>query len=85
MDIYNFVNLSYEDQWEAIFNQGRPITTYESIDCKYILYSISNFYVDIELCPIRGTILGNSAFEKGPKLEKYLIETDNLTNLFRFD
>jgi len=78
MDIYEFVNLSYEDQWEAIFNQGRPITTFESIDCKYILYSISNFFVDVELCPIEGTILGNSVFEKGPKLEKYLGEIDYL-------
>ncbi len=82
MDINQYLELSYEDQWEAIFNRGKPITSFESVDCKYILYAISNFFVDIELCPIEGTIIGKSAFIKGPKLEKYLNEKRELLRLY---
>ena len=82
MDINQSLELSYEDQWEAIFNRGKPITSFESVDCKYILYANSNFYVDIELCPIEGTIIGKSAFTRGPKLEKYLNETEHHLTLF---
>lgn len=33
MGIYDFLALSYEEQWDALWDKGIYLTSYRSIDC----------------------------------------------------
>lgn len=72
MGIYEYLALSKEEQWDVLWDQGVFLTSYKSIDCSFQLYAIERFYVELELCPLNGTILEMGLFVHGKKINKYL-------------
>ncbi len=76
MGIYDFLALSHEEQWDALWDKGIYLTSYRSIDCYFQLYALDRFYVELELCPIRETIWSMGVFVHGKKMDKYLADID---------
>lgn len=76
MGIYEFLALSNEEQWDAFWDQGMYLTSYKSIDCYFQLYALGKFFVELELCPIKESILHMGVFVHGKKMDKYLDDAD---------
>ncbi|MFD2101312.1 hypothetical protein [Flagellimonas iocasae] len=74
MELYDYLALDNDEQWDVLWDEGVYLTSYKSIDCSYRLYAINKFYVEVEMCVTRDIILGMGVFVEGKKLEKYLIE-----------
>ncbi len=72
MGLYEYLTLSNEEQWDLLWDKGVHLTSYKSIDCSYRLYAIDRFFVEVEMCPVKDTILGMGVFKKGKKLDKYI-------------
>ncbi|MCK0162071.1 hypothetical protein [Allomuricauda sp. F6463D] len=72
MGIYDYMALCKDKQWEILWEDGIFLTSYKSIDCWFILYAIDKFFVELELCPLKGTILGMGVFVHGKKMDKYI-------------
>lgn len=71
MTMYSFLMLTNEEQWHYLWDKGDHIENYKSIDCSFSLYGVNTFFVEVELCPTTGKIIGKSVFKEGKKLEKY--------------
>lgn len=80
MGLYEYMTLSNEQQWDELWDKGKFITEYISIDCKFALYALHKFYVEIELCVSTDKILGKNLFKEGHAVEKYVgsIDINNL-------
>jgi len=76
MRLYEYLALSQEKQWEELWDNGKHIDNYKSIDCKFVLYAIDKFFVEVELCITTDKILGKSPFEHGGRMEKYINADD---------
>lgn len=71
MGLYEYLTLSNEEQWDLIWDKGEYVDTYKSIDCSFVLYAIDQFFVEVELDVLTGSIIGKSPFKHGVRLEKY--------------
>lgn len=76
MGLYDYLKLSQEEQWDILWDVGVYITSYKSIDCSYRLYAIDKFFVEVEMCVSKETVLGMGIFKEGKKLEKYFSNTN---------
>lgn len=72
MGIYDFLALSHEDQWDTLWEEGVYLTSFKSIDCCFHLYAVGRFFVEVELCPIKESILNMGVFVHGRKMDKYV-------------
>ncbi|WP_281542399.1 hypothetical protein [Maribacter aestuarii] len=71
MGLYEYMMLSREQQWDELWDKGEFITHYKSIDCKFSLYALHAFFVEVELCVTTDRILGKGEFVSGHSLDKY--------------
>ena len=71
MGIYDYLILSDEKQWDGLWDRGKYLDSFKSIDCSMVLYAIDKFFVEVELCPIKDYIIGKKVFKEGSRLEKY--------------
>ena len=71
MGFYEYLLLSTDQQWNELWNNGKHITNYKSIDCSFSLYALHKFYVEIELCVSTNKIIAKSEFVCGHALDKY--------------
>lgn len=71
MGLYEYMMLTQEQQWDELWDNGKHITNYKSIDCSFSLYALHRFYVEVELCVSSGKILGKGIFKTGKTLDKY--------------
>lgn len=72
MGIYEYMMLSEEEQWDELWDEGKHLCNYQSIDAKFVLYALHKFFVDVELCVTTDKILGKHVFVHGHRMEKYL-------------
>ncbi|NHF60163.1 hypothetical protein FK220_012465 [Flavobacteriaceae bacterium TP-CH-4] len=72
MKLIEYLELSSEEQWDELWDEGQHVQNYVSVDFKYSLYSLHNFYVEVELCPISNSIIGMFPCQQGKRLEKYI-------------
>jgi hypothetical protein len=72
MKLYEFLALSDEFQYQAVWNQGVHIDNILFEKVNYQLYSINDFYVEVHYDAISNTIVGKLAFKGGEPLDKYL-------------
>lgn len=71
MDLYEYMVLSNEEQWDELWDHGQFITHFESIDCKFALYALHKFFVEVELDPVKDTLIGKNIFKEGRCMDKY--------------
>ncbi|PKA97368.1 hypothetical protein B0O79_1023 [Flavobacteriaceae bacterium MAR_2009_75] len=72
MGLYEYLMLSEESQWNELWDNGKFLENFKSIDCSFSLYGLYDFFVEIELDPMHNTILCKHVFKQGEKLDKYL-------------
>ncbi|RRQ49651.1 hypothetical protein DZC72_03380 [Maribacter algicola] len=72
MVLYEYMRLSDPQQWNELCNNGQIITHFASIDCKYSLYGLHKFIVEVELCITTDKIIGKKPFVETHAMEKYL-------------
>ncbi len=63
--------LDETEQWNDLWQNGKFITHYKAIDCKFSLYALHKFYVEVELDPVTDNIIGKAHFKSGHSLDKY--------------
>ncbi|MEM8510680.1 MAG: hypothetical protein AAF717_22805 [Bacteroidota bacterium] len=78
MDLVSYLRLPEEIQFEYLSENGVMIDSCGNIDHKFVLYSVSSFYVEVEIAPTCDNPLGMNAFGYGKELEKYLINLGSL-------
>lgn len=76
MDLIDYLALSDEKQWQVLWDFGKHVDTFKSIDCSFVLYALYKFYVEVELNLETDRIISKSVFVYGHKLEKYTLDLD---------
>lgn len=74
MEIYEYLYLSDEDQWDELFDNGKHLTDYKSIDCSFSLYALHKFFIEVEFDPLYGNSIGKHVFVHGARIDKYIGE-----------
>lgn len=74
MTLYEYLALSEEEQWDELWDNGKHIHYYKSIDCKFALYALHKFFVEVELCVSTDKILRKHPFKYGNRMDKYVGE-----------
>jgi len=72
MKLYDFLILSEELQYQAVWEQGVPIDNIIFEKVHHVLHSINDFYVEVRYDAISNKIIGKLAFKGGKPLDKYL-------------
>lgn len=72
MTLYEYLALSNDEQWEEFWEHCVHLDNYKSIDCKFSLYSLHKFFIELELCITTDKILGKYPFKQGGRMEKYI-------------
>lgn len=72
----NFKDLAQNEQYDLVFTQGDFINYYLKGETRYALYSLFNFFVEIEYNVRKNKILNIIAFEDGKLLDRYWVLTD---------
>ncbi len=72
MTLYEYLTLSNEAQWDELWDNGQFITHFKSIDCKFVLYAVHKFYIELELDVVKDTIIGKHEFIHGERMNKYV-------------
>ena len=76
ISINTFKKLTQQEQYDLVFTKGDFVNYYLRIETRYILYSLFNFFVEVEFNITQNKILNLIAFEDGKLLERYWILTD---------
>ncbi len=71
-----FNELKTHDKYDLVFTQGDFINYYLKGETRYALYSLFNFFVEIEYNVRKNKILDIIAFEDGKLVDKYWVLTD---------
>lgn len=71
MGIYEFNILSEHDKYDTVFTQGQFVDTIAEDNTKYVLYSISSFWVEVHYDALNNKIIGISSFVAGKSLNRY--------------
>ena len=71
MGLYEYMILSEEEQWNDLWQNGIFLTNFKAIDCKFSLYALYDFFVEVELDPITDKIVSKGHFKSGHSLDKY--------------
>lgn len=72
MKLYEFLILSDELQYQAVWEYGVHIDNIIYNKIHHQLYAINDFYVEIRYSVSDNQILGKLAFKGGESLDKYL-------------
>ncbi|ALM50143.1 hypothetical protein AMR72_15320 [Flavobacterium psychrophilum] len=72
MKLYDFLALDDNNQYQAVWEQGKHVDDIIVDNIHYQLYSINDFFVEIEYCQLSNKILGKNQFKHGHELDKYL-------------
>lgn len=72
MKLYEFLALSDELQFQAVWNLGVFIDSIISGKIYYNLYSVGDFYAEVHYDAFTNAIIGKMAFRQGEHLDKYL-------------
>ncbi len=72
MTILHFLRLTKAQQWDLLLAQGKRIGSHRTKRSSYILYTMENFFVEVEL-DLTGETLGSLfPFICGDRLKKYV-------------
>jgi hypothetical protein len=78
MGIYEFNILPEHEQYDIVFTEGQFVDTVTDGVTKYVLYSLSYFWIEIEYNAPKNKINGVCSFVSGEKLNRY----SNVSNKF---
>jgi hypothetical protein len=78
MTLLEFESLELTEQLELVVDRGTPIAQIKTTRKGSLLYSLYNFYVELEMEYKKGIsdVVAVHSFRIGPKLEKYLEQID---------
>ncbi len=76
MDLQEYNRLSQHNQYDLVFIKGGFINYYIKGEARYALYSLFNFFVEVEYNASKNKILNLIVFDDGKLLDRYLILTD---------
>ncbi len=71
MDIIQFLGLPEEEQFMEFWDKCTFLEHYRDIECKYHLYRLHDFYVELTSDSEVGLYNTLAAFKSGPRLDKY--------------
>lgn len=71
MTITEFNSLSDHDKYDITFNQGTFVEYFVNENKRYALYSLFNFYSEVEYNSIDNKIIKIRCFNDGELLDKY--------------
>lgn len=71
MGIYEFNILSDHDKYDTTFTKATYVDTVSEGHTKYVLYSLSYFWLEITYNQPENRITGISSFVEGTSLDKY--------------
>ena len=72
MKLYDFLALDDNNQYQAVWEQGKHVDDIIVDNIHYQLYSINDFFVEIHYTPADNKIVGKLSFKQGEPLDKYL-------------
>jgi hypothetical protein len=70
MKLYEFQSLTRENQVEALWHLGVPVSEREDENYLYVLYSIGSFYVELKYCG--DMLISISGFKNTDHLDPYI-------------
>lgn len=76
LSIIDFNELNQHERYDQLFTKGDFINCYLKGDCRYALYSLFKFFVEVEYNVIQNKIVNLIAFKEGQLLERYWILTE---------
>lgn len=71
MGIYEFNILSENEKYDIVFTKGQFVDTLTNANIKYVLYSVSMFWVEVVYNAKTNKIIDLSSFIEGITLNKY--------------
>jgi len=69
--IYEFNILTEHDKYDKAFNQGQFVDTVMEGEIKYVLYSLSYFWIEVKYHSLSNKIIGICSFVAGEALNRY--------------
>ena len=69
--IYDFNILTDHDKYDSVFTKGQFVDTVTEGDIKFVLYSLSYFWVEVVYNAPDNKITGISSFIDGKTLDRY--------------
>lgn len=72
MKLYEYKQLTEEEQYRILWNEGILIDACLEGTNKKLLYAINNFYVELWCHTLTNKIIWKLSFKQGRLLEKYL-------------
>lgn len=67
--------LKEHDQVMLLADKGEYVVTYDNGGTKFVLYSLSTFFLELEQDKATKKMVGRRIFQSGLQLEKYLPDT----------
>lgn len=74
MTLEEFNSLPNFDQYDIIYNEGTFIDTIIEDHNRYVLYSVSTFFVELYYQSLPNKVVGKRAFVSGKLLDKYTVD-----------
>lgn len=71
IDLYDFLTLQDQEQYDLVFTEGVFIDYKIEGDQRFALYAIEMFFVEVEYDNLNNTIKNKLAFKTGSTLDKY--------------
>lgn len=71
MGIYEFNVLSDHNKYDTVFTRGHYVDTVSENNIKYVLYSVSYFWVEVRYHSPTNKIIGIASFVSGTSLNRY--------------
>lgn len=78
MGIYDFNILTEHEKYDTVFTQGQFLDTVSEKDIKYLLYSLSYFWVEVKYHSPSNKIINIASFVAGKTLNRYSNVPDKL-------
>lgn len=69
--IYDFNVLTENEKYDLTFTKAQFVDTATAAETKYALYSLSNFWIEVEYHSPTNKIKGICSFVSGEKLNRY--------------
>lgn len=71
MGIYEFNILCEHDKYDTVFTKGQFVDTVNMDNIKYVLYSLSDFWIEVQYNSKTNKIIGIASFVEGSSLDRY--------------
>jgi hypothetical protein len=72
MKLYEFLSRDEQLQYQIVWEIGLHLETLYREGIMYLLYAVSDFFVEVQYCQRTNTILRKNQFKSGEVLDKYL-------------